>query len=144
MDNRHGLVVAGRLMQATTRAEREAALEMVADEMPGQGRATLGADKAYDVRWFVEALRSLKVTPHIAAKAKYGTIDKRTTRHGGYEVSQRKRKRVEQVFGWLKVVGLMRKTRHRGLGRVGWMFTFSLAAHNLVRIRNLTRQPGTA
>jgi transposase len=144
MDNRHGLAVAGRLTRATTRAEREAALEMAADDLPGQGRATLGADKAYDVRSFVETLRTLKVTPHIAAKAKYGTIDGRTTRHAGYEVSQRKRKRVEQVFGWLKVIGMMRKTRHRGLRRVGWMFVFSLAAHNLVRIRNLTMRPGTA
>ena len=144
MDNRHGLAVAGRLTLATNRSEREAALEMAADDMPGQGRATLGADKGYDVRWFVETLRALKITPHIAAKAKYGTIDGRTTRHTGYEVSQRKRKRVEQVFGWLKVVGMMRKTRHRGLRRVGWMFVFSLAAHNLVRMRNLTTQPGTA
>jgi len=144
MDNRHGLAVAGRLTRATSSSEREAALEMAADEMPGQGPATLGADKAYDVRGFVESLRALKITPHIAAKVKYGTIDARTTRHRGYAVSQTKRKMVEQVFGWMKTVGLMRKTRHRGLRRVGWMFIFTLAAHNLVRMRNLTTQPGSA
>jgi transposase len=144
MDNRHGLAVAGRLTLATTRSEREAALEMAADEMHGQSQATLGADKAYDVRGFIESLRALKITPHIAAKVKYGTIDARTTRHAGYAVSQTKRKMVEQIFGWMKTVGLMRKTRHRGLRRVGWIFTFTLAAHNLVRMRNLTTQPGSA
>ena len=144
MDNRHGLAVAGRLTLATTRSEREAALEMAADEMPGQSQATLGADKAYDVRGFIESLRALKITPHIAAKVRYGTIDARTTRHRGYAVSQTKRKMVEQIFGWMKTVGLMRKTRHRGLRRVGWMFIFTLAAHNLVRMRNLTTQPGGA
>jgi transposase len=144
MDNRHGLAVAGRLTLATNRSEREAALEMAADDMPGQGRATLGADKGYDVRWFLETLRALKITPHIAAKAKYGAIDARTTRHPGYAISQTKRKMVEQIFGWLKTVGLMRKTRHRGRARVGWMFIFTLAAHNLVRMRNLLAQPGGA
>ncbi len=144
MDNRHGLAVAGRLTLATTRSEREAALEMAADEMPGQRQATLGADKAYDVRGFIESLRALRITPHIAAKVKCGTIDGRTTRHRGYAVSQTKRKVVEQIFGWMKTVGLMRKTRHRGLRRVGWMFLFTLAAHNLVRMRNLMAQPGSA
>jgi len=95
-------------------------------------------------RGFIESLRALKITPHIAAKVKYGTIDARTTRHAGYAVSQTKRKMVEQIFGWMKTVGLMRKTRHRGLRRVGWMFTFALAAHNLVRMRNLMAQPGSA
>jgi len=139
MDNRYGLAVAARVTPATNRSEREAALEMVADDMPGQGRATLGGDKGYDVRSFAEALRALKVTPHIARKAKYGTIDGRTSRHAGYAVSQRKKKVVEQIFGWMKTktVGMMRKTRHRGLARVGWMFVFTLAAHNLVRMRNL-------
>ena len=144
MDNRHGLAVAGRLTLASNRSEREAALEMAADDMPGQSRATLGGDKGYDVRWFLEAVRALKITPHIAAKARYGAIDARTTRHRGYGVSQRKRKMVEQIFGWLKTVGLMRKTRHRGRARVGWMFSFTLAAYNLVRMRNLLAQPGSA
>jgi len=129
--------------QATSRAERDAAIDLLA-RTPGGGRTTLGADKAYDVREFVETLRFLRVTPHIAAKASHGTIDGRTTRHAAYEVSQRKRKLVEQVFGWLKTVGLMRKTRHRGERRVGWMFVFTLAAHNLVRLRNLATQPGSA
>jgi transposase len=141
MDNRHGLAVSGKVTPATSYAERNAAIEMLA-KTPGGGRATLGADKAYDVRAFVETLRFLRVTPHIAAKAKYGTIDGRTTRHAGYEVSQRKRKLVEQVFGWLKTVGLMRKTRHRGERRVGWMFVFTLAVHNLVRLRNLQAASG--
>ena len=144
MDNRYGLAVAGRLTQATGGSEREAALEMAADDMPGQGRATLGGDKAYDVRWFVEALRALKITPHVAAKARYGAVDARTTRHRGYGVSQRKRKMVEQIFGWLKTVGLMRKTRHRGRERVAWMFSFTLAAYNLVRMRNLLALTDTA
>ena len=144
MDNRHGLAIGGRLTLATSRSEREAALEMAADDLPGQGRATLGADKAYDVRGFIESVRALTITPHIAAKVKYGAIDARTTRHRGYAVSQMKRKRVEQIFGWLKTVGLMRKTRHRGLRRVGWMFIFTLAAHNLVRMRNLSPQLGSA
>lgn len=141
MDNRHGLAVGGQVTQATSYAEREAAIAMLA-KTPGGGRATLGADKAYDVREFVETLRFLRVTPHIAAKVKYGTIDGRTTRHPGYAVSQRKRKLVEQVFGWLKTVGLMRKTRHRGEQRVGWMFVFTLAVHNLVRLRNLQAASG--
>jgi len=141
MDNRHGLAVGGKVTQATSFAERAAAIAMLA-RTPGGGRATLGADKAYDVREFIETLRFLKVTPHIAAKTKYGTIDGRTTRHPGYAVSQRKRKLVEQVFGWLKTVGLMRKTRHRGERRVGWMFVFTLAVHNLVRLRNLQAVSG--
>ena len=141
MDNRHGLAVGGKVTQATSFAEREAAIDLLA-QTPGGGRATLGADKAYDVHEFVETLRFLRVTPHIAAKAKYGTIDGRTTRHPGYAVSQRKRKLVEQVFGWLKTVGLMRKTRHRGERRVGWMFVFTLAVHNLVRLRNLQAASG--
>ena len=97
---------------------------------------------AYDVRRFVETLRFLKVTPHIAAKVRHSAVDRRTTRHAAYEVSQRKRKLVEQIFGWLKTVGLMRKTRHRGTRRVGWMFVFTLAVHNLVRLRNLQAASG--
>ena len=140
MDNRHGLAVGGRVTQATSYAERDAAIEMLAKTRVGC-RATLGGDKAYDVRDFVETLRWTKVTPHIASKVRYSALDGRTTRHSGYEVSQRKRKLVEQIFGWLKTVGLMRKTRHRGTARVGWMFVFSLAVHNLVRLRNLQAEP---
>lgn len=135
MDNRHGLAVDGRLTEATSRSEREAALEM-AEAISGK-RATLGADKAYDARAFIEDLRELDVTPHVAAKAMHGAVDGRTTRHPGYAISQKKRKRVEEIFGWLKTVALLRKTRHRGKRRVGWMFRFALAAYNLIRMRNL-------
>ena len=108
------------------------------------GRVTLGADKGYDSRDFVEALRLLQVTPHVAQNTSHrsSAIDQRTTRHAGYGVSQWKRKRVEEIFGWLKTVGLLRKTRHRGRRRVSWMFVFSLAVYNLVRIRNLAEATG--
>ena len=135
MDNRHGLVVNTRLTQATGSAEPEAALAMVG-EIPGWRRVTLGADKGYDQKEFVRALREHRVTPHIAHKVR-SAIDGRTTRHPGYAISQTKRKRVEEIFGWLKTVAGLRKTRHRGVDRVGWMFTFAAAAYNLVRMRNL-------
>ena len=138
MENRNGLVTETRLTAATGTAEREAAVEMIEQIADGQP-VTVGADKAYDTRDFVRDLRELKVTPHVAqnTKNRSSAIDGRTTRHSGYAVSQRKRKRVEEIFGWIKTVGLMHKTRHRGLARVGWMFTFTAAAYNLVRIRNL-------
>ena len=102
--------------------------------------ATLGADKGYDTRDFVADLRALPVTPQVAQNTtrRRSAIDGRTTRHPGYEESQQRRKRVEEIFGWVKTVGLCRQMRHRGLRRVGWMFTFALAVYNLVRIRNLT------
>ena len=101
---------------------------------------TLGADKGYDTRDFVAELRAEGVTPHVAQNTTHrrSAIDGRTTRHPGYAVSQQKRKLVEEIFGWLKTVALLRKTRHRGVRRVGWMFTFAAAVYNLVRIRNLT------
>jgi transposase len=137
MDNRHGLAVDVRLTTANNRSEREAALEMLSQRRR-RGRITVGGDKGYDVRAFVETLRGLQITPHIARKnTSYSALDGRTMRHDGYRVSQVVRKRVEEIFGWLKTVGLMRKTRHRGLGRVGWMFRFTVAIYNLVRIRNL-------
>jgi hypothetical protein len=107
------------------------------------GRVTLAADKAYDTRDFVGALRLLQVTPHVAQNTsnRSSAIDGRTTRHPGYEVSQQKRKRIEEIFGWLKTIGLMRQTHFRGRRRVGWMFVFSLAVYNLVRIRNLDQCP---
>jgi transposase len=142
MDNRHGLAVDARLTQATGKCEPEAAVEMACGT-PIKARTTLGADKAYDVRAFVETLRAIKVVPHIARKnASYSTVKIGTTRQVGYQLSQRKRKRVEEIFGWLKTVGMMRKTRHRGKRRVGWMFTFAVAAYNLIRIRNLTAATG--
>jgi len=138
MENRNGLVVNTRVTAATGRAEREAAVAMV-EELPGAGRVTLAADKGYDTQEFVATLRGFEVTPHVAQNTagRASAIDKRTTRHPGYAVSQRARKRVEEIFGWMKTVGLMRKTRHKGLPRVGWMFTLTAAAYNLVRIRNL-------
>ena len=138
MENRNGLVVSARLTQASGTAERDACLDMLGDT-GGNRRITVGGDKAYDVHDFVDTLRSLHVTPHVAQNNtnRASAIDGRTTRHPGYAVSMRKRKRVEEIFGWLKTVGVLRKTRHRGTQRVGWMFTFSLAAYNLVRLRNL-------
>jgi IS5 family transposase len=142
MDNRYGLAVDVELTQATSLSEREAALKM-AGRIRGSRRVTLGADKAFDVREFVETLRVMKVTPHIAGKnVSYSAIDGRTKRHSGYTLSQRKRKRVEEIFGWLKTVALLRKTRHRGVARVGWMFTFATAVYNLIRIRNLAAETG--
>ena len=139
MENRNGLAVAGCVIPASGHAERAAALALLG-EREGRERVTLGADKGYDTRDFVAAVRLLGVTPHVAQNTtnRASAIDGRTTRHPGYGVSQRRRKRVEEIFGWLKTVGLMRKTRHRGTRRVDWMFTFALAAYNLVRIRTLT------
>jgi transposase len=141
MENRHGLVVETRLTRATGTAEREAALEMIGSKrQQRRGRLTLGGDKNYDTREQVASLRALKVTPHVAQNTERpggSALDQRTTWHAGYAVSQIKRKRVEEIFGWFKTVALMRKTRYRGLERVGWMFTWAAAAYNLVRMRNL-------
>lgn len=139
MENRHGLAVNCCVTQATGRAEPEAALTMV-EQLPGWHRVTLGADKGYDRKELVQELREHRVTPHFARK-ETSIIDQRTTRHPGYAISQRKRKRVEEIFGWLKTVGGLRKTRHRGVARVNWMFSFALAAYNLVRMRNLLPAP---
>ena len=105
----------------------------------GQHRATLGADKAYDTAAFVADLRALNVTPHVAQNTtgRRSAIDRRTTRHPGYATSQRLRKRIEEGFGWIKTVGGLRKTRHRGTARVGWLFTLTAAACNLVRLPKL-------
>ena len=137
MEHRHGLVVNAQLTQASGTAERETALALLGQP---KKRVTLAADKAYDTQGFVADLRARRVTPHLAQNDKRrggSAIDQRTTRHPGYGVSQRKRKRVEEIFGWLKTVALLRKTRHRGLKLVGWIFKFATAAYNLVRIRNL-------
>jgi transposase len=135
MENRNGIAVNGRVTEANGRAEPQAAVAMV-EEIPGHQRVTLGADKGYDTKQFVQELRDHQVTPHIARKPT-SIIDERTTRHPGYGISQQKRKRIEEIFGWLKTIGGLRKTRHRGAALVNWMFTFSLAAYNLVRMRNL-------
>ena len=140
MENRHGLVVDACLTHADGHAERIAALHMIEPHAERTGRITLGADKGYDVEDFVNELRSLNVAPHVAAKVKGSAIDRRTTRHTGYKLSQVIRKRIEEVFGWTKSAAGLRKTRHRGLGRVGWQFTFTLAAYNLIRLPKLLAQ----
>jgi hypothetical protein len=127
MHNRHGLAVQTRVAHATGTAEREAAVAMVR-ALPRSPHRTP-----------VHALRRYGLTPHVAQNTttRASAIDERTTRHLGYRVSQQRRKRVEELFGWLKTIALLRKTRHRGVRRVGWMFTFAVAVYNLVRIRNL-------
>jgi len=141
MENRNGLAVAGKATLASGYAEREAALELI-EPKAGGSRITLGGDKGYDVAAFVESLRAMEVTPHVAQNDtnRSSAIDARTTRHPGYDVSQRVRKRVEEIFGWLKTVGLLRKVKHRGIDRVDSTFRFGLAVYNLVRIRNLTAE----
>jgi len=138
MENRHGLVMNTRLTPATGTAEREAALALLRAR-PGRQRVTVGGDKNYDTHAFVQDLRALQITPHVAQHTtnRASAIDGRTTRHPGYAVSQQKRKRVEEIFGWLKTVGLLRKVKLRGVQRVGWLFTFAATAYNLVRMRNL-------
>jgi transposase len=139
-ENRNGLIVDARVTMASGFAEREAALEM-AESIPGRHRATLAADKGYDTRDFVDALRKLKITPHVACNVtahRDSAIDGRTTRHEGYKISQRLRKRIEECYGWMKTIGPMRKTKLRGRDRVDWQFTLAAAVYNLTRLRNLT------
>ena len=143
IENRNGLVVDTELLQANGTAERDAAL-LMAERIEGRQRVTVAADKGYDTQEFVREIRGMNVTPHVAQNDKRrggSAIDGRTTRHAGYKVSQVKRKRIEEVFGWLKTVGMLRKTRHRGVHKVGWVFTFAAAAYNLVRMRNLVYTP---
>ena len=138
MENRNGLAVSACVTLATGTAEREAGVAF-AEEISGHGRVTLSGDKNYDTHDFVRDLRELEVTPHVAQNNtnRRSAIDGRTTRHQGYQISQQKRKRIEEIFAWLKSVGLLRKLRHRGSERVNWIFIFATAAYNLVRIRNL-------
>jgi transposase len=146
IENRNGLVVDTELLQANGTAERDAAL-LMAERIAGVGRITVAADKGYDTRDLVAEMRGMNVTPHVAQNDKRrggSAIDARTTRHAGYKTSQRKRKRIEEVFGWLKTVGMLRKTRLRGVHKVGWVFTFAAAAYNLVRMRNLIFSVQTA
>jgi len=142
MENRNGLVVEATVTQANGTAEREAALAMVKKVARKKGqkrRITLGADKGYDTQEFVEALQEIQVTPHVAQNKtnRASAIDGRTTRHPGYAVSLRIRKRVEEVFGWMKTVGNYRSPKYRGVDRVGWHFTLVTAAYNLIRMRNI-------
>jgi len=137
MENRSGLIVAARVTPADGYGERDAAL-LMAEAVPG-GRITVGMDKGYDYPEFVAALRQMEVTPHVAQNQTHrrSAIDRRTTRHSGYTVSQRKRKLVEQAFGWMKTSGGLRKLRHRGGPLVTWIFTFTAAVYNIVRLRRL-------
>jgi hypothetical protein len=138
MENRNGLLVETFLTEANGRAERDAAL-LMAEAVPRRKRVTLAGDKNYDTREFVRELRGMNITPHVAQNTtnRRSAVDERTTRHAGYEVSQRKRKRVEQSFGWMKMVGMLKKVKLRGIDKVGWLFTFTGAAYNLCRLRNL-------
>ena len=139
VENRNGLIVDAEGLQANGTAERDAALLML-ERVPGTQSVTVGGDKGFDTRGFVGECRHLRVTPHVAqnhARPGGSAIDARTTRHAGYRISQKKRKRIEECFGWLKTVAGLRKVRHRGVAKVDWIFTFACAAYNLVRMRNL-------
>lgn len=138
MENRNGLALDARVTPATGTAEREAAADMILN-IPGTRQVTVGADKGYDTEGFVAALRSMSATPHVAQNDtnRRSAIDGRTTRHPGYEVSGKVRKRIEEIFGWIKTVGTLRKARYRGTEKISGYFTLAVAAYNLVRMRNL-------
>jgi transposase len=144
MENRHGLLVDACLTLAGGHAERVAALHMIEPRADRPTAITLGADKAYDAEDFVNELRSMNATPHVAqnTSGRSSAIDGRTTRHGGYAVSQRIRKRIEEAFGWIKTVAGQEKTSFRGRDRVAWAFTFAAAAYNLVRLPKLIAKAG--
>jgi hypothetical protein len=135
MENRTGLVVDVIVTKATGTAERDTALDMM-ERVPGKHRITLGADKGYDTEDFVTECREMKITPHVACR-KYTTLDGRTTRHEGYKVSQRIRKRIEEIFGWIKTVGGGRKLRYKGVARNQLWAELTTAAYNLVRMAKL-------
>ena len=138
-ENRHGLVVETELGSASGTIEREAAKTMIVRRSPGSRRITLGADKAYDAREFVDELRELNVTPHLAQNTsnRDSAIDGRTTRHAGYAISQQKRKRAEEPFGWAKTIGGLARPMLRGARRLGFKFTLTMAAYDLVRLPKL-------
>jgi IS5 family transposase len=143
LEHRSGLIVDAMVTPADGHGERDAALVML-ERRPGRHRLTVAADKGYDMREFVTTLRAMTVTPHVAqhTRRRRSAIDGRTTRHPGYARSQQKRKLVEQGFGWMKTIGGLRKLRHRGGPLVDWIFTFTAAAYNIVRMRRLL--PATA
>ena len=143
VENRNGLIVKAEVFAANGTAERDAALVML-EQIPGVNQVTVGGDKGFDTRDFVAECRHLGVTPHVAqnlGRRGGSAIDGRTTHHPGYRLSQKKRKRIEECFGWLKTIALLRKVRHRGVCKVDWIFTFACAAYNLVRMRNLATVP---
>jgi len=143
VENRHGLIVDCQLTRATGTTEPEAAALMLGRERTrrGRGSMTVGADRGYNTKSFVREARALRVTPHVAKKQRYNAIDGRTISHDGYQISQRRRKVVEEPFGWMKNVGGLRKLLHRGLERVSGVFTLACAAFNLVRLSTLTAEP---
>lgn len=143
MENRNGLVVDACLTLADGHAERIAALHMIEPRADRPNAITLGADKAYDAEDFVNELRTMNATPHVAqnVSGRSSAIDGRTTRHAGYAVSQRIRKRIEEAFGWIKTIAGQEKTKFRGRERVGWAFAFAAAAYNLVRLPKLMAAP---
>ena len=139
VENRNGLIVDAEVFQANGTAERDAALIML-EKLPCRQAVTVGGDKGFDTFGFVAECRNLRVVPHVAqnvGRPGGSAIDCRTTHHPSYALSQKKRKRIEECFGWLKTIALMRKVRHRGICTVDWIFTFACAAYNLVRMRNL-------
>jgi len=141
MENRNSLAVGGRVTSPLPRGEWDAALEMLADVTAGR-RLTVGADKAYDEANFVAQLREMNITPHVTQyQGRRSNIDQRTTRHPGYAISLNKRKRIEQIFGWIKNTALLRKVHHRGRALVQWQFTLALSVYNMVRMRSLAFQP---
>ena len=140
MENRHGLAVGALVSAATGTAERDNAVVLVAGAPYRQAHITTGGDKRFDTRACVAELRAVGSTPHVAQNdtpTHPSAIDGRTVRHAGYAVSQRVRKRIEEIFGWLKTIGLCRQTHFRGTARVGWMVTLATAVYNLVRMRRL-------
>ena len=143
VENRNGLIVNAEVFVANGTAERDAALVML-EQIPGMKPVTVGGDKGFDTHGFAAECRYMGVVPHVAQNQQRrggSAIDGRTTRHPGYAMSQRKRKRIEECFGWLKTIALLRKLRHRGVCKVDWIFTFACAAYNLVRMRNLAAVP---
>ena len=142
IENRNGLILNAMVWEANGKAERDSALWRL-QQIAGQQRETVAGDKGFDTAEFVAECRHLEVTPHVAqnhGRPGGSAIDQRTTRHAGYALSQTRRKRIEECFGWLKPVALLRKLRHRGLLKVDWVLTFACAVYNLVRLRNLTVQ----
>ena len=138
MENRNGLIVQADLTKADGHAERQAALDMIHRHSPGSTRRlTLGADKGYDSAGFVADLRQACVTPHVAQKVRHSAIDGRTTRHHGYALSQKRRKKIEEPFGWAKTVGGIAQTVYRGVEHVRARFTLTMAACNLARLQKL-------
>ena len=144
VENRNGLIVDAMAWEANGRAERDTALLML-EQIPGDHPVTVAGDKGFDTREFVRECRHMRVTPHVAqndGRPGGSAIDERTTRHEAYRISQRKRKRIEECFGWLKTIALLRKVRHRGLAKVDWIFALACAAYNLVRMKNLAIRTG--